>query len=88
MPFMTAWAERNLGPTQYWATISKWQKNFSDPFRLRNFIHQNQQQRIKALLQAKELSDLKQEREEYIKQKRMMFYTLLVTIAAITILKI
>ena len=62
---------------------------FSDPFKLRNFIHQNKQQRINTSLQAKELSDLKREtRRIRIKQKRMMFYTLLVIIVATTILKI
>ena len=87
---MTAWAERNLGPAAVLGDYFKMAEEFfSDPFRLRNFIHQNQLQRIKASLQAKELSDLKREtRRIRIKQKRMMFYTLLVIIVAITILKI
>ena len=90
MPFMTTWAERNLGPA---AVLGDYfnlaEEFFSDPFRLRDFIHQNQQQRIKASLQAKELSDLKRTmRRIIIKQKRMMVYTSLVIIAAVTILKI
>ena len=90
MPFITAWAERNLGPAAVLGDYFKMAEEFfSDPFRLRNFIQQNQQQRIKASLQAKELSDLKREsRRIRIKQKRMMFYTLLVIMVAITILKI
>ena len=90
MPFMTAWTERNLGPAAVLGDYFKLAEEFfSDPFRLRNFIHSNQQQRIKASLQAKELSDLKREtRRSGIKQKRMMFYALLVMIVAIAILKI
>ena len=90
MPFMTTWAERNLGPAAVLEDYFKLAGEFfSDPFRLRNFIYQNQQERIKASLQAKELSDLKRAtRRISIKQKRMMFYTLLVIIVAVTILKI
>ena len=90
MPFMTAWAERNLGPTAVLGDYFKMAEEFfSDPFRLRNFIHQTPRQRIKASLQAKELLDLNREtRRSSIKQKRMMFYGLLVMIVAITVLKI
>ena len=90
LPFMTTWAERNLGPAAVVGDFLKLAEEFfSDPFRIRDFIRQNQQERIKASVQARELSDLKRATKRIIiKQRRMMCCTLLIIIIAITILKI
>ncbi len=90
LPFMTTWAERNLGPAAVVGDFFKLAEEFfSDPFKFGDFIRQNQQERIKASVQARELSDLKRATKRIIiKQRRMMFCALLIIIIAITILKI